>query len=151
MVMEMLNGLRPELMQTLLEECKSVKVKRLFLFMAEKAEHAWFSDLDLSKISLGTGKRAIVKNTDTAKINIKDNDWVEVFNENGTASCRAIVSQRIPEGALVMYHNQERTVNVPLSNITGNRGGIHNSISRLCPKPTHMIGGYAQLSGAAGH
>jgi nitrate reductase alpha subunit len=69
-----------------------------------------------------------------------------VFNDNGTASCRAIVSQRIPEGALIMYHNQERTVNVPLSNITGNRGGIHNSISRLCLKPTHMIGGYAQLS-----
>ncbi|MPM85864.1 Respiratory nitrate reductase 2 alpha chain [bioreactor metagenome] len=45
-----------------------------------------------------------------------------------------------------MYHNQERTVNMPLSSITGNRGGIHNSISRVCPKPTHMIGGYAQLA-----
>ncbi|MDR0232205.1 MAG: type IV toxin-antitoxin system AbiEi family antitoxin [Dysgonamonadaceae bacterium] len=61
-VMEMLNGLRPELMQTLLEECKSVKVKRLFLYMAEKVGHAWLDDLDLSKINLGTGKRAIVKN-----------------------------------------------------------------------------------------
>ncbi|NLD23351.1 MAG: hypothetical protein GX670_03870, partial [Bacteroidales bacterium] len=23
---------------------------------------------------------------------------------------------------------------------------VHNSVSRLCLKPTHMIGGYAQLS-----
>ena len=60
--------------------------------------------------------------------------------------CRAVVSQRIPQGALFFYHNQERTINVPLSPTTGQRGGIHNSISRLCPKPTHMIGGYAQLS-----
>ena len=45
-----------------------------------------------------------------------------------------------------MFHNQGRTVNVPRSPLTHHRGGIHNSISRLCPKPTHMIGGYAQLS-----
>ena len=98
-------------------------------------------------LTLGRGGPVIwISELDAAKIDIQDNDWVEVFNDNGTASCRAIVSQRIPEGALIMYHNQERTVNVPLSNITGNRGGIHNSISRLCLKPTHMIGGYAQLS-----
>ncbi|GAP73441.1 type IV toxin-antitoxin system AbiEi family antitoxin [Candidatus Symbiothrix dinenymphae] len=60
-VMEMLNGLRPALLQVLLEECKSVKVKRLFLYMAEKAGHVWLNDLDLSRISLGTGKRAIVE------------------------------------------------------------------------------------------
>jgi nitrate reductase alpha subunit len=83
---------------------------------------------------------------DAQKLEIKDNDWVEVINDNGTAVCRAILSQRIPEGALFMYHNQGRTVNVPLSPLTGNRGGIHNSISRICPKPTHMIGGYAQIS-----
>lgn len=61
-VMEMLNGLRPILLQELLENCKSVKVKRLFLFMAEKANHSWFEDLDLTKIDLGKGKRSIVKN-----------------------------------------------------------------------------------------
>ncbi len=37
-------------------------------------------------------------------------------------------------------------MNVPGSEITGLRGGIHNSVTRVCPKPTHMIGGYAQLS-----
>ena len=60
-VMEMLNGLRPKLLQTLLEDYKSVKVKRLFLYMAEKAGHDWLDSLDLSKIDIGTGKRAIVK------------------------------------------------------------------------------------------
>jgi hypothetical protein len=61
-VMEMLNGLRPNLLQQLLEECKSIKVRRLFLYMAEKAGHSWLEDLDLSKINLGKGKRSIVKN-----------------------------------------------------------------------------------------
>jgi hypothetical protein len=61
-IMEMLNGLRPNLLQQLLEECKSIKVKRLFLYMAEKAGHLWFEELDLSKIDLGKGKRSIVKN-----------------------------------------------------------------------------------------
>ena len=61
-VMEMLNGLRADLIQKLLEECSSIKVRRLFLYMAEKAEHSWLEDLDLTKIDLGKGKRSIVKN-----------------------------------------------------------------------------------------
>ena len=61
-VMEALNTLRPNLVQQLLEDCKSVKVKRLFLYMAEKAEHAWFKYLDLKQICLGSGKRVIAKN-----------------------------------------------------------------------------------------
>jgi nitrate reductase alpha subunit len=43
-----------------------------------------------------------------------------------------------------MYHAQEKIVNVPGSEITGKRGGIHNSVTRAVLKPTHMIGGYAQ-------
>ena len=45
----------------------------------------------------------------------------------------------------MMYHAQEKNVNVPGSETTGTRG-IHNSVSRIVMKPTHMIGGYAQLS-----
>jgi nitrate reductase alpha subunit len=45
-----------------------------------------------------------------------------------------------------MYHAQEKMTNVPGSEITGKRGGIHNSVTRTTLKPTHMIGGYAQLS-----
>jgi nitrate reductase alpha subunit len=77
---------------------------------------------------------------------VEDNDWIEVFNANGSLSARAVVSQRVMPGMVMMYHAQERTVNIPGSEITGSRGGIHNSITRACPKPTHMIGGYAQYS-----
>ena len=37
-------------------------------------------------------------------------------------------------------------MNVPMSEATGRRGGIHNSLTRILVKPTHLIGGYAQLS-----
>ena len=37
-------------------------------------------------------------------------------------------------------------MNVPKSEATGRRGGIHNSLTRILVKPTHLIGGYAQLS-----
>ena len=55
-------ALRPDIVQGLLAECQSVKVKRLFLYMAEKHEHAWLSNLDLSKVDLGKGKRVIISN-----------------------------------------------------------------------------------------
>jgi nitrate reductase alpha subunit len=47
---------------------------------------------------------------------------------------------------VMMYHAQEKIVNTPGSEVTGQRGGIHNSVTRVVLKPTHMIGGYAQLS-----
>jgi hypothetical protein len=55
-IMEQLTSLRPEMVQKILESTKSIKVKRMFLYMAEKAEHYWFSSLDISKIELGTSK-----------------------------------------------------------------------------------------------
>lgn len=61
-LMEGLNNLPPKQVQTLLENCQSVKVKRLFLYMAEKADHNWFKYLDLKNVDLGKGKRSIVKN-----------------------------------------------------------------------------------------
>ncbi len=60
--MEGLNNVRPNIVQQLLEKCTSVKVKRLFLYMAEKADHKWIEYIDLNKIDLGSGKRSIVKN-----------------------------------------------------------------------------------------
>lgn len=56
-IMEMLTTLRPKLVQQLLEACTSIKVKRLFLYMSEKAGHSWFKALDLEKIHLGSGQR----------------------------------------------------------------------------------------------
>ena len=55
-----LNNLRPASVQPLLEACTSIKVKRLFLYLAEKAGHQWVSYLDIERIDFGSGKRAIV-------------------------------------------------------------------------------------------
>ena len=60
-LMEGLGALRPAKVQELLENCKSLKVKRLFLYFAEKANHSWFKYLDASKIGLGVGKRSLVE------------------------------------------------------------------------------------------
>ena len=59
---------------------------------------------------------------------------------------RAVVSQRVKPGMCMMYHAQEKIVNTPGSEMNNVRGGIHNSVTRTVVKPTHMIGGYAQLS-----
>ncbi|MEO6283060.1 MAG: type IV toxin-antitoxin system AbiEi family antitoxin [Dyadobacter sp.] len=60
-ILEGQQTLRPELMQQLLVECSSVRVKRLFLYMAQKAKLPVMKYLDLEKIDLGTGDRSIVK------------------------------------------------------------------------------------------
>ena len=59
-LMEGLTNVRPRTMQHLLEACRSIKVKRLFLFLAERHRHAWLKKLDTSRIQLGSGKRALV-------------------------------------------------------------------------------------------
>lgn len=60
-VMEGLVNLRPKLVQELLTACTSVKAKRLFVYLAEKAGHAWLPLVDLSKVALGTGDRSLAK------------------------------------------------------------------------------------------
>lgn len=60
-LMENLNNVRPDRVQALLEACRSVKVKRLFLYLSEKAGHKWFNYLDLEKIDTGSGKRSFIK------------------------------------------------------------------------------------------
>lgn len=58
---EGLVNLKPKLVTELLINCNSVKVKRLFLYMADKANHQWFQFLDLKKVDLGTGNRMLVE------------------------------------------------------------------------------------------
>jgi hypothetical protein len=60
-LMEGMSDLSPRRLQGLLEACTSVKVKRLFLFFADRHRHAWFSRLDVSRIDLGSGNRVLVK------------------------------------------------------------------------------------------
>jgi len=83
---------------------------------------------------------------DAAGVGISDNDWVDIFNLNGVMTARAAVSHRIPRDTCFLYHAYERTMNTPLSNISGKRSGMINSLTRIFLKPTHMIGGYAHQS-----
>ena len=108
--------------------------------------HSTYSD-NLLMLTLNRGGPVVwISETDAQKVGIADNDWVEAYNANGALVARAVVSQRIKEGTLFMYHAQEKIVNTPGSEMTGNRGGIHNSVTRAIIKPTHMIGGYAHQS-----
>lgn len=61
LLLEGLTTLRPELVQELLQTCRSVKAKRLFLFLSEKCGHAWINKLDIQKVELGRGKRLIIR------------------------------------------------------------------------------------------
>jgi hypothetical protein len=61
-LMEGLSTLRPKQVQELLENCKSVKVKRLFLYFAERSGHSWFKYIDQTKIDLGSGNRSLANN-----------------------------------------------------------------------------------------
>ena len=108
--------------------------------------HSTYTD-NLLMLTLNRGGPVVwISETDAKTAGLVDNDWVEVFNINGALTARAVVSQRIKPGMMLMYHAQEKIVNTPGSEMTGNRGGIHNSVTRTVLKPTHMIGGYAQQS-----
>jgi len=108
--------------------------------------HSTYSD-NLHMLTLSRGGPIVwVSEVDAKSVGIADNDWVEAYNANGALVARAVVSQRVPEGMMMMYHAQEKIINVPGSEITGARGGIHNSVTRATLKPTHMIGSYAQQS-----
>jgi nitrate reductase alpha subunit len=103
---------------------------------------------NLRMLTLSRGGNSIwVNDRDAESVGIRDNDWVEAYNDNGIFCCRAIVSARIPSGVAFAYHSQERTVNVPKAEQRNKiRGGFHNSLTRQRLKPTLMAGGYGQFS-----
>ncbi|MBT8138914.1 MAG: nitrate reductase subunit alpha [Gammaproteobacteria bacterium] len=108
--------------------------------------HSTYSD-NLLMLTLSRGGPIVwISQEDASDAGIIDNDWIDVFNANGAIACRAVVSQRVKPGMVMMYHAQERIINTPGSALTGTRGGHHNSVTRVVMKPTHMIGGYAQQS-----
>ncbi|MCM1484242.1 MAG: type IV toxin-antitoxin system AbiEi family antitoxin [Muribaculaceae bacterium] len=57
-IMEMLTTLRPHLINKLLA-LASIKTRRLFLYMANKAKHPWFEELNINDVNLGNGDRSI--------------------------------------------------------------------------------------------
>ena len=108
--------------------------------------HSTYTD-NLLMLTLSRGGPIVwISETDARKAGIEDNDWIEAFNANGALVARAVVCQRVKAGMCMMYHAQEKIVNVP--------GSEHHRPARRhpqlgdahLPKPTHMIGGYAQQS-----
>lgn len=59
-LMQGMATLRPQRLERLLRHCHSIKAKRLFLALAERHAHAWFSHLSLDNVNLGHGKRSLV-------------------------------------------------------------------------------------------
>ncbi|WP_083982088.1 nitrate reductase subunit alpha [Actinomadura hibisca] len=108
--------------------------------------HSEYQD-NLFMLTLARGGPSVwISVPDAERVGVADNDWVEMVNRNGVVDARAIVSHRMPAGTVYYHHAQERLIDVPKTERTGRRGGIHNSLTRLLVKPTHLIGGYAQLS-----
>lgn len=108
--------------------------------------HTTYQDNTFMLTLFRGGPNVWINHGDAEDIGVKDNDWVEVYNRNGVVVARAVVSHRMPRGTMFMYHAQDNHVNVPGSLISKERGGPHNSPTRIHLKPTQMIGGYAQLS-----
>ena len=131
------------------EEGRAVAVSVRYLTPHNKwSIHSEYQD-NLFMLSLSRGGQNIwLSDKDAAKVGIADNDWIEAVNRNGVVAARAIVSSRMPEGLVYMHHAQDRTIDVPIAEASGKRGGIHNSITRVMFKPSHVAGGYAQISWA---
>jgi nitrate reductase alpha subunit len=109
--------------------------------------HSTYSD-NHRMMTLSRGCEPLwINDEDAAESDISDNDWVEVYNDNGVVCTRAIVSARIPRGVCIQYHSPERTLSVPKSPMRGNkRAGGHNSLTRIRLKPIFMVGGYGQFT-----
>lgn len=109
--------------------------------------HSTYGDT-LRMLTLSRGMEPCwMSEKDAEAIGVKDNDWVEVYNDHGVYCTRACVSARIPSGVCIVYHSPERTYTVPKSQVRGNRrAGGHNSFTRVHLKPNLMAGGYGQFT-----
>ncbi|MFQ5979287.1 MAG: nitrate reductase subunit alpha [Candidatus Heimdallarchaeota archaeon] len=108
--------------------------------------HSTYAD-NLKMLTLNRGiEPCWLNDKDAEDIGIKDNDWVEVYNDNGVVATRAVVSSRVQRGTCMIYHSPERTY-MPKSKIRGlRRGGGHNSLTRAYLNPILLAGGYAQFT-----
>ncbi len=109
--------------------------------------HSTYSD-NHRMMTLSRGNYPVwLNHRDAEEMGIEDNDWVEVFNDNGVFVQRAIVSARIPAGTVFVYHATERTIGIPKSPLRNNkRAGMNNSLTRARLKPVLMSGGYGQFT-----
>jgi nitrate reductase alpha subunit len=108
--------------------------------------HSTYSDTNRMMTLSRGGYPVWLNNKDAADLGISDNDWVEVYNDNGVFVQRCTVSARIPSGTIFLYHATERTMGIPISPRRKHRAGMNNSLTRTRLKPVLMAGGYAQFS-----
>ncbi|MBL1213888.1 MAG: nitrate reductase subunit alpha [Ignavibacteriae bacterium] len=140
---------KPEAYGDLKETLKNSNAKVLSCLTPHGKWHIHSTYMDnLRMLTLGRGMEPCwLSEEDAEELDIKDNDWVEVYNDNGVYCTRAVVSTRIPKGVCIVYHTVERTISIPKSQVRGNkRAGMNNSITRIHLKPNLLAGGYGQFS-----
>jgi nitrate reductase alpha subunit len=108
--------------------------------------HSTYSENNRMQTLSRGGYPVWLNDKDAASLGIHDNDWVELFNDNGVFVQRAVISSRIPTGTVFVYHATERTIGIPKSPLRGRRAGMNNSLTRARLKPLLMAGGYAQFT-----
>jgi len=88
-----------------------------------------------------------INDKEAERVGLVDNDWVEVYNDNGVVVTRVAVSARVQPGTCLYYHAVERTIYIPKSQLRdGRRAGGHNSLTRTRINPVQLAGGYAQFT-----
>ncbi len=109
--------------------------------------HSTYGDT-LRMLTLSRGEMPCwLSEEDAEELGVKDNDYVEVHNDNGVFCTRACVTARIPKGVCIIYHSPERTYQPVKSQTRGGKvSGGHNSLMRVHLKPNLMVGGYAQFT-----
>lgn len=107
--------------------------------------HSTYGD-NLRMLQLSRGAEPVwINDKDATQMKIRDNDWVEVYNDNGIYVSRANVSARVKRGTCMIYHSPERTY-LAKSQLRKIRSGGHNSLTRVRLNPILLAGGYAQFS-----
>ena len=140
---------KPEVYGDLKETLKDGNAKALNCLTPHGKWHIHSTYMDnLRMLTLSRGcEPCWLSEEDAKELKIKDNDWVEVYNDNGVYCTRATVSSRIPKGVCIVYHTVERTIGIPKSQVRGNkRAGGNNSLTRTHLKPNLLAGGYGQFS-----
>ena len=128
---------------------KGSKVFRYITPHGKWSIHSMFWDTwHMLNLSRG-GQTVWINDEDARIIDVKDNDWVEIYNENGISVVRATVSHTVPRDMAIFYHSSERHINVPFSSLARERGvsdlrgGNNNAPTRIMMNPATMVGGYA--------
>ena len=60
-IFELMTVLKPGILNELLIQCKSIRIKRLFMYLATQTGYSWVKKLDKDKIDFGSGVRVIDK------------------------------------------------------------------------------------------